>query len=304
MYISANGLEKVAVPRCSPDSLRSQFSGTRLPDDRERIVCPQASDSHCVSSEFNLSLNRYSNRIDGRVVTQTFMHVLDNVIWQALTTRQAQFSECFGQARRFVREVTSLTAFEEESPQGYAALAGLVGDGGTAALFLASEYQPRTGWELIAGAPLLEMVCENGTGHEQLSAPDPEVIRLDPADSPEMVELATLTKPGPFSVRTHELGTYVGIRHDGKLVAMAGERLKVPGYTEVSAVCTHPEHLGKGYARVLITEIMRGIADRGEIPFLHVRRDNARAVALYQRLGFRTRTVPHYAVLRRLKHNL
>ena len=96
-----------------------------------------------------------------------------------------------------------------------------------------------------------------------------------------MVELATLTKPGPFGSRTHELGTYMGIRREGKLVAMAGERLKVPGYTEVSAVCTHPEHTGKGYARVLMTEIMRGIRDRGEIPFLHVRtRQRARGRGL------------------------
>jgi predicted GNAT family acetyltransferase len=80
---------------------------------------------------------------------------------------------------------------------------------------------------------------------------------------------------------------------------MAGERLKVPGYTEVSAVCTHPEHIGKGYARVLMTEVMRGIRERGEIPFLHVRKDNSRAVAIYERLGFRTRSTPHYTLLRK-----
>ena len=118
-------------------------------------------------------------------------------------------------------------------------------------------------------------------------------------DAREMVELATLTKPGPFGLRTHELGTYVGIRCEGKLVAMAGERLKVLGYTEISAVCTHPDHTGKGYARVLMEEIMRGIGERGEIPFLHVRRDNTRAVALYERLGFGTRSTVHYAVLRK-----
>jgi ribosomal protein S18 acetylase RimI-like enzyme len=226
------------------------------------------------------------------------MHALHNVIWQALTTRQAQFAESFDQARRFVREVTWLTAFEEPSPRGYAALAGLVGVGGTAALFLDREYEPRYGWELVAGAPLLEMVCENGGDREDRSD-SPEIVRLGVQDSPEMVELATLTKPGPFGPRTHQLGTYLGVRFEGELVAMAGERLKVPGYTEVSAVCTHPEHTGKGYARVLMTEIMRGIGDRGEIPLLHVRRDNLRAVELYERLGFRTRTVMHYAVLRK-----
>ncbi len=226
------------------------------------------------------------------------MHALDNVIWRALTTRQEQFAERCAQARRFVREVTSLCALEEPNSRGYAALADLVGVGGTAALFLHSEYEPRPGWELVAGAPLLEMVCENGNGRGD-GSDSPEIARLGVQDSPEMVELATLTKPGPFGSRTHELGTYVGIRQ-GKLVAMAGERLKVPGYTEVSAVCTHPNHTGKGYARMLMKEVMRGIGDRGEIPMLHVRRDNTRAIALYERLGFTTRTVVHYAVLRRI----
>jgi ribosomal protein S18 acetylase RimI-like enzyme len=231
------------------------------------------------------------------------MHALDNVIWQALTTRQAKFAECFDQARRFVREVTSLTAFEEPSPRGYAALAGLVGVGGTVALFLDREYEQRSGWELVAGAPLLEMFCENGGGADgRTDFPEndsAEIVRLGVQDSPEMVALATLTKPGPFSSRTHELGTFVGIRSEGKLVAMSGERLKVPGYTEISAVCTHPDHTGKGYARILMTEIMRGIGERGEVPMLHVRRDNTRAIALYERLGFSKRTVLHYAVLRK-----
>ena len=225
------------------------------------------------------------------------MHALDNCIWRALTTRQAQFAECFEHARRFVREVTSLSAFEVPDPQGYAALGKLAGIGGTAAVFLGSPYEARPGWELVAGAPLLEMVCENGRPVRYDSAPT--IIRLGGEDATEMVELATLTKPGPFGLRTHELGTYVGMRCEGKLVAMAGERLKVPGYTEVSAVCTHPDHTGKGYARVLMEEIMRGVGERGEISFLHVRRDNTRAVALYERLGFRTRCTVHYAVLRK-----
>jgi predicted GNAT family acetyltransferase len=114
-----------------------------------------------------------------------------------------------------------------------------------------------------------------------------------------MVELATLTKPGPFGTRTHELGTYLGIRQAGKLVAISGERLKVPGHTEVSAVCTHPEHTGNGYAQALMTEVMRRIWDRGETPFLHVRGDNARAIAIYEKLGFAKRKQGYFAVIRR-----
>ena len=129
----------------------------------------------------------------------------------------------------------------------------------------------------------------------------PKSSLLGNDDSAEMIELTALTKPGPFSTRTHELGAYFGIREGSKLVAMAGERLKVPGYTEVSAVCTHPDHNGKGYARVLMIEVMRVIRERGETPFLHVRQDNERAIALYERLGFIKRHWGHFAVIRASK---
>lgn len=226
------------------------------------------------------------------------MHSLDNVIWKALTTRQAHFAEAFGEARRFTREVTSLTAFLEPSPAGYRSLAGLAGSGGTVALFLDDPFEGRDGWSVVGGAPLLEMVCENGVSPIKGASSMAEIVDLGPQDSAEMMELTALTKPGPFGSRSHELGTYLGIRRNGKLVAMAGERLKVPGYTEVSAVCTHPEHLGKGYAGVLMSEVMRCIRERGETPFLHVRQDNGRATALYERLGFHTLRVLHYVVLR------
>jgi predicted GNAT family acetyltransferase len=144
------------------------------------------------------------------------------------------------------------------------------------------------------------MVCENGHATPS-SSTSLQIVELGVGDSPEMLELTALTKPGPFGPRTHELGYYVGIRDGGKLVAMAGERMKVPGHTEVSAVCTHPDHLGKGYAAALMKEVMRSIRERAEIPFLHVRSDNSRAIAIYERLGFSKRWEGHYAVLRRVE---
>jgi ribosomal protein S18 acetylase RimI-like enzyme len=228
------------------------------------------------------------------------MHPLDNVIWQALITRQAQFAETFHHAKRFFREITALTALEEIGPAGYASLAGLVGDRDTALLSLADPYEPLAGWELVTTFPGLQMVCEDHNANfEKNSIPGFRILKLGQPDAEEMLALATLTKPGPFGMRTYELGTYLGIRWEGKLVAMAGERLKVPGFTEVSAVCTHPEHLGNGYARTLMLEIMRGIHQRGETSFLHVRQNNARAVELYERLGFRTRRVVYFTVLRK-----
>jgi GNAT superfamily N-acetyltransferase len=247
------------------------------------------------------------------------MHPLDNVIWQALTTRQTHCAEICGEARWFLRDITLLSAFREPSDKGYDSLAELAGPGGTAALFLDEPYRPRPGWELIAGPPLLQMIFENGSLPASPAAGDSAIVELGQRDSPEMVELATLTKPGPFGTRTHELGTYLGIRrrvgnriNEGvnervneklnekdKLVAMAGERLKVPGHTEVSAVCTHPDHTGRGYAGILMAEVMRRIIARGETPFLHTREDNLRAIDLYQRLGFRTRLRSHLALLRR-----
>lgn len=227
------------------------------------------------------------------------MHPLDNVIWEALTTRDAEFAESFDEARRFVRDVGPLGAFSEFGPRGWTSLAGLVGPGGTVGLFLDEPYESRPGWNFVVGAPLLQMIADNGIAPPPKRDSRTELVELGTPDSPEMIELTAMTKPGPFGSRTHELGTYLGIREDGKLVAMSGERLKVPGHTEISAVCTHPEHTGKGYAGILMTEVMRRIRDRGETPFLHVRQDNVRAIEVYKRLGFRERKLGHFAVLKK-----
>jgi predicted GNAT family acetyltransferase len=128
-------------------------------------------------------------------------------------------------------------------------------------------------------------------------------ITLGPADLEEMIALVELTQPGPFARRTPEMGRYIGIRDGGRLVAMAGERMHLDGYTEVSAVCTHPDHRGRGYARMLVSEIGRGIVERGETPFLHVYATNAVAIATYEKLGFASNGLRRFTFLKRLADN-
>jgi ribosomal protein S18 acetylase RimI-like enzyme len=223
-------------------------------------------------------------------------HPLDNPIWSALTSRQAHFAETSSHARRFPLEVTSLGGFFEPSQEGYDSIAALQSEGGATGLFLRDRTSLPRDWTIVDEAPLLQMVRENNRATGSAIAPRPtlEWIELSEQDVPEMVTLAGITRPGPFGRRTRELGTYIGIRREGKLVAMAGERMRVPGHSEISAVCTLPEFAGQGFAAQLVNILVEKILSRGEIPFLHVRTTNQRAIALYRRLGFVDRLVLQY----------
>jgi len=223
------------------------------------------------------------------------MHPLDNPIWEALTTRRSCFAEGDGLARRFAPEVTSLAGFAEASESACTSLAALMADGEPAALFLPMQHDPLPGFDAVDSMPLLQMTLADS----RTITPAAHVDDLTPSDAAEMLALAQLTKPGPFGMRTHEMGNYIGIRREGKIVAMAGERLRVEGYTEISAVCTHPDYLGQGFAAGLIGEMVERIRGRGERPCLHVRGENTRAIELYKRLGFETRAEMHALVLRR-----
>jgi len=183
--------------------------------------------------------------------------------------------------------------------QGFDSLARLLHAGDVVGVFLPEPYSPMPGWTYLRGAPLLEMVHGNGALPSANGSQPYDFVPLGSADLPQMFTLVKLTEPGPFNSRTHEIGTYLGVRSEGNLVAMAGERLQVPGHTEISAVCTHPEHTGRGYARALMTKLMHQIRARGETPFLHVRQDNVRAIDIYKRLGFNERALLHYAVLKK-----
>jgi predicted GNAT family acetyltransferase len=126
-----------------------------------------------------------------------------------------------------------------------------------------------------------------------------EIVTLGVRDVPDMMGLVELTKPGPFGLRTHELGTFLGIRIDGQLVAMTGERMKPGNYTEMTAVCVHPSHRSRGYAQALLGAVARQIVARGEIPFLHVFSSNESAIALYRRQGMEIRRRLHVTVLQK-----
>jgi ribosomal protein S18 acetylase RimI-like enzyme len=226
------------------------------------------------------------------------MDLLDNPIWNALDTRQGSFGERAGDAARFFPQVTALAGFAATpTAASFEALATLVQPGERAGLFL--DDVPATfpaGLQRVDGAPLAQFVHD---GPFPSPTPETDIVELSPADSPAMRALAEETRPGPFGSRTHELGTFLGIKDGTRLAAMAGQRMRLPGRIEISAVCTDPAYVGRGLAARLMTAQLALIGAQGQTPFLHVKADNARAIALYERLGFRLRRRATYVVLSR-----
>jgi len=212
------------------------------------------------------------------------INVLDNPIWHALDGPHRQHALGRGLARHYPRDIAPFSAIAEPSAAAYADLAADLPAGTEARLFRPQAEPLPDGWEETNRFALLQMVASRQP--EQGGSP---VTVLSHADAAAMLDLVAATEPGPFGKRTALLGRYVGIRHGDRLVAMAGERLRVPGHVELSAICVHPEARGKGYGAALTRELMRHAFAQGERPFLHVRPDNAAAVALYRGLGFETR---------------
>jgi predicted GNAT family acetyltransferase len=223
------------------------------------------------------------------------MDPLDRPIWTALTTRQAEFALGGPLALRYQSDVEPFAAVESDSKDGLEALAQVLVPGEAHILLQAEPSPLPSGIQLADEAAGVQMVATR-----IITAARPsDAIRLSDADSPEMLELAELTRPGPFRPRTHCLGTFWGIRREGRLVAMAGERMKIPGMTEVSGVATHPDWRGHGFARSLSAFVASEIARRGETPFLHAFANNIAAIRLYESLGFAIRTEVYVQVIGR-----
>ncbi|MBL1084543.1 GNAT family N-acetyltransferase [Streptomyces actinomycinicus] len=211
-------------------------------------------------------------------------HVLDDPARSSLTGPHAHFAERRGRVLRYPADVSPwLSLPGEPDAQDWADLAALAGPGAEI-LLPGFRGELPDGWETTFRMDGVQLV-DDGLA----AAPDAEAVRLGPADVPEMLDLVARTRPGPFLRRTVELGTYLGVRREGALVAMAGERLHPPGFTEISAVCTDPAFRGEGLATRLILAVAHGIRERGETPFLHTGAQNTGAVRLYESLGFRLR---------------
>jgi ribosomal protein S18 acetylase RimI-like enzyme len=218
---------------------------------------------------------------------------LDNPYWSCLATRHAHISRGGALARRYPPDISPIAGLPGAEAANVAALTALVDVGDD--IGLVGPYVPALpeNWETLHASQLTQMLRRN---RSPLPEGDAEVMTLGPADVDEMLELVERTRPGPFRRRTIELGTYIGIRERGRLVAMAGERTWIGDYREVSAICTQPEAQGRGYARALIGRVVNRMLRADQTPYLHVESSNARAIKVYLSLGFVRRT--EFAMLR------
>ena len=225
--------------------------------------------------------------------------LLDNPIWNSLVTGHAHLAigahVGHGLARRYPADIGPLSAVQEHSSEAYADLAAIVPDGDVAVLFLEHTIEIPVGWQLVRDGALVQMVCPAVPDRPSLAE---EILPMTPEDFPEMVVLASLTEPGPFRAHTADLGGFVGIRVDGRLAAMAGRRMAPTGFAEVSAVCTHPDFRGRGYAQALVAAVTRTIHCEGRMPFLTSFEANTGAVRIYQQVGFVHRRTFELAVLK------
>jgi len=223
------------------------------------------------------------------------MNALDRPVWASLT-HAPHLAVGDHLAKRYRRDVNLFASACDDSIASLAALRGLVTEGESVFVLQVPAICVPDGLLVVRAAQGVQMLAERPIARED---GDCAVVELGEADAPEMLALVQLAEPGPFLTRTHTMGRFIGVRINGRLAAMAGERMRFPGFTEVSGVCTHPDFRGQGLARKLSAVIANAIQQRGDQPFLHAWQSNHAAIALYESLGFEIRTVVRVAVLGR-----
>lgn len=222
-------------------------------------------------------------------------HDLDRAVWAALTSTQAWIAEGGDRARRYPVGVVPFAAARDDEPESLEALGRLVGPDEVAVLLQPDPIRLPASLEPVFEAAGVQMVATRPVE----AVDDRRIVPLGPPDAADMAALAELTKPGPFTLRAQEIGRFWGVREAGRLIAMAGERMALQGYVEVSGVCSHPEHRGRGLARLLSAHVARRITAEGNRPLLHAFASNVAAIRLYESLGFELRTAVRMMAVRR-----
>ena len=223
---------------------------------------------------------------------------LDNPVWHALTGHQAHLASGTAAALRFDPTVALFVGFPDPAGIGVAAITDMLAPGEIALLFNASPVDIPADCTTVYTGEAAQMVCDRLAPLDSTTTAAYDIITLGDNDVADMLALVKLTEPGPFFERTHVLGDYIGIRHGDQLVAMAGHRMHVGDATEISAVCTHPDARGRGYAAALVHHLASRLIANGQRPFLHVVVDNTAAIRVYERLGFSHRITITAQVLR------
>lgn len=216
----------------------------------------------------------------------TMEHVLNNPAWNALISGNKHLSYGNERVKYFDEEVSPFVAFNENTADNFRRLYDMLPHSKPVLFVAPVEVEIPAEWKVLKFIRGLQMVCDGDPNQDEIHC---ELVPLTNEHVPQMYALAKLTNPGPFESRTIEFGHYHGIFDNDQLVAMTGQRLHAFNYTEVSAVCTHPDHTGKGYARQLMLNQLHRMRAASEIPFLHVRVENERAIKVYEHLGFSTR---------------
>lgn len=220
---------------------------------------------------------------------------LDNPVWSSLNSGHKSIARLHGAAARYPNDISPLSGLRTFTPAAFDDMRALTKPDEIIGLVTGAKIDIPDNWEVIISRMIDQMVCEDFK-----PASDITPLLLTKRDVPEMIALTKLTQPGPFEHGTIGMGKYIGLRSpDGVLIAMAGQRMSLDRCREISAVCTHPDHQGKGYAGRLMTLLAREIIAEGRTPFLHVKTENASAKHLYEKLGFRVGRAMHFNVIRR-----
>jgi ribosomal protein S18 acetylase RimI-like enzyme len=223
-------------------------------------------------------------------------HILDNPAWNALISGNSQFSNDHESVKYFDEEISPFIGLKEYSQENFSKLYELIPHDSPVGFVTPVEIQVPDTWKVLGKISAFQMVYDQPS-----ILAETEHVPLTKEHVPEMLALTKLTNPGPFAERTIEFGNYQGIFDNGKLVAMAGQRLNPLPYAEISAVCTHPDHLGKGYAKQLLLSQVQRIKAASGTPFLHVRNDNDRAIKVYENSGFSTRKEMYFYFIKKIK---